>query len=167
MADVEDDQQARDDLLKWMQMEALGIKRREKITTADFIENSKPFHIPVSIVSETDCFHQGDFTTVSQLEGMRKALGGDYRPAKQGQTKIVGWQSTHSSMSLRRQLTKFIPDIYRVIQDDGSASPGDLSSVNEGLGQTHRAKLMEDDSVRAYTGESTYRRGRTHHGSSR
>ena len=70
-------------------------------------------------------------------------------------------------MSLGTKLTSFLLDVYRVIQDDGTVAPGDLQSVNEGLGQTHRAKLMEDDRVRAYTGEPDYRKGRNHNGSSR
>ncbi len=39
MANMDDEDQAQADLLNWMQMEALGIKRREKIMTADFKEN--------------------------------------------------------------------------------------------------------------------------------
>lgn len=46
MADVDDEEQAKADLLNWMQMEALGIKRREKITTADFKENSTSCSTP-------------------------------------------------------------------------------------------------------------------------
>lgn len=34
-----------------------------------------------------------------------------------------------------------------------------LEDVNEGLGQTHRFKLMTDDSVRDYTGEENFRKG--------
>lgn len=34
-----------------------------------------------------------------------------------------------------------------------------LENVNEGFGQTHRFKLMTDDSVRDYTGEENFRKG--------
>ena len=98
---------------------------------------------------------------------MRKALGGDYQPAKQGRTKIAGWQSISSSSNIFwNKAYQLLTDVYREIQDDGTAALGDLRSVNEGLGQTHRAKLMEDERIRTYTGEPDYRKGRHHNESS-
>ena len=58
MADMDDEEQAQADLLNWMQMEALGIKRREKITTADFKENSM-FHC-------TPCLSMPTLTAVTK-----------------------------------------------------------------------------------------------------
>ena len=49
-------------------------------------------------------------------------------------------------------------DAWTRLQDDGTDSQK-LQDVNEGMGQTHRAKLMGDDSVRKYTGESNTRGG--------
>ena len=49
-------------------------------------------------------------------------------------------------------------DAWTRLQDDGTDSQK-LQDVNEGMGQTHRAKLMESDSVREYTGESNIRGG--------
>ena len=50
-------------------------------------------------------------------------------------------------------------DAWTHLQDDGTDSQK-LQIVNEGMGQTHRAKLMEDDSVREYTGEPHVRGAR-------
>lgn len=55
-------------------------------------------------------------------------------------------------------------DAWTSLQDDGTDAQN-LQAVNEGLGQTHRAKLMSDDSIRDYTGEETFRRGRDIRGS--
>lgn len=44
------------------------------------------------------------------------------------------------------------------LHDDGTDSQN-LQDVNEGKGQTHRAKLMQDESIRGYTGESSFRGG--------
>ena len=52
-----------------------------------------------------------------------------------------------------------IQDAWTSLQDDGTDSQK-LRDVNEGLGQTHRAKLMYDDSVREYSSESSFRGGR-------
>lgn len=49
-------------------------------------------------------------------------------------------------------------DVWACLKDDGTDSQN-LKVVNEGLGQTHRAKLMSDDSVRDYTGEENFREG--------
>lgn len=92
---------------------------------------------------------------------MRKALGSDYKPATQGKLKISGWKSELLiKISLYRNDQLLFPDVYRSIQDDGTLTPGDLRSVNEGLGQTHRAKLMVDDTVRTYSGEPRHHNGR-------
>lgn len=48
-------------------------------------------------------------------------------------------------------------DAWTGLQDDGTDAQN-LQAVNEGLGQTHRAKLMSDDSIRNYTGEENFRR---------
>ena len=50
-------------------------------------------------------------------------------------------------------------DAWTHLQDDGTESQK-LRDVNEGMGQTHRAKLMEDDRIRMYTGESNIRGAR-------
>lgn len=51
-------------------------------------------------------------------------------------------------------------DAWTGLQDDGTDAQN-LQAVNEGLGQTHRAKLMNDDSIRNYIGEANFRsRGR-------
>lgn len=55
-------------------------------------------------------------------------------------------------------------DAWTSLQDDGTDAQN-LQAVNEGLGQTHRAKLMSDDSIRDYTGEEKFRRGRDTKGS--
>ncbi len=47
-------------------------------------------------------------------------------------------------------------DAWTRLQDDGTESQN-LQDVNEGLGQTHRARLMLDNSIREYTGESSFR----------
>lgn len=49
-------------------------------------------------------------------------------------------------------------DAWTHLQDDGSDSQNQ-QDVNEGMGQTHRAKLMNDASVRDYTGEENFRGG--------
>lgn len=49
-------------------------------------------------------------------------------------------------------------DAWTRLQDDGTDSQY-LQDVNEGMGQTHRAKLMNDASVREYTGEENFRGG--------
>lgn len=46
-------------------------------------------------------------------------------------------------------------DAWTRLQDDGTDTQN-LRAVNEGLGQTHRARLMSDDSVRDYTGEENF-----------
>ena len=52
-------------------------------------------------------------------------------------------------------------DAWTHLQDDGTESQK-LQDVNEGMGQTHRAKLMEDDSIRGgRDGDTTVRSGRT------
>ena len=50
-------------------------------------------------------------------------------------------------------------DAWTHLQKDGTESQK-LRDVNEGMGQTHRAKLMEDESVRMYTSESNIRGAR-------
>ena len=50
-------------------------------------------------------------------------------------------------------------DAWTHLHDDGTESQK-LQDVNEGMGQTHRAKLMEDNSAREYTGESDVRGAR-------
>ncbi len=49
-------------------------------------------------------------------------------------------------------------DAWTRLHDDGTDAQN-LQAVNEGLGQTHRAKLMNDDSVRDYTGEESFQGG--------
>ena len=49
-------------------------------------------------------------------------------------------------------------DAWTHLEDDGT-DVQNLQAVNEGLGQTHRARLMRDDSVRDYTGEENFRKG--------
>lgn len=51
------------------------------------------------------------------------------------------------------------PDAWTSLQDDDS-DVRNLQAVNEGLGQTHRAKLMQDVSGRDYTGEDNFPKGR-------
>ena len=50
-------------------------------------------------------------------------------------------------------------DAWTRLHNDGTDAQN-LQAVNEGLGQTHRARLMNDDSVRDYTGEEILRGGR-------
>ena len=50
-------------------------------------------------------------------------------------------------------------DAWTHLHDDGTESQK-LQDVNEGMGQTHRAKLMEDDSIRMYMGELNTRGAR-------
>ena len=50
-------------------------------------------------------------------------------------------------------------DAWTHLQDDGTESQK-LRDVNEGMGQTHRAKLMEDGSIRMYTSELNIRGAR-------
>ena len=47
-------------------------------------------------------------------------------------------------------------DAWTSLQDDGADSQN-LRDVNEGLGQTHRARLMCDDGVRDHASESITR----------
>lgn len=49
-------------------------------------------------------------------------------------------------------------DAWTSLQNDGSDSQN-LRDVNEGKGQTHRAKLMSNESVREYTDEANFRGG--------
>lgn len=51
-----------------------------------------------------------------------------------------------------------IQDAWTRLKDDGT-NLQNPRNVNEGMGQTHRAKLMYDDSVREYTGEANFREG--------
>ena len=62
-------------------------------------------------------------------------------------------------------------DAWTSLQYDGTDAQN-LKAVNEGLGQTHRARLMRDDSVRDYTGDENFggsirrgKGGRAEHGS--
>ena len=48
-------------------------------------------------------------------------------------------------------------DAWQNLEKDGTAE--DVIEVNEGLGQTHRQRLQEDDRVRDYTGEPPHRGG--------
>ena len=50
-------------------------------------------------------------------------------------------------------------DAWTHLQKDGTESQK-LRDVNEGMGQTHRAKLMADDSIRMYTSEPNIRGAR-------
>ena len=47
------------------------------------------------------------------------------------------------------------PDAWTCLQDDDS-DVQNLQTVNEGLGQTHRAKLMQDVSSQDYTGKKSF-----------
>ena len=47
-------------------------------------------------------------------------------------------------------------DAWTRLQDDGTDLQN-LQDVNEGLGQTHRARLMRDSSTREPMGESKFR----------
>ena len=48
--------------------------------------------------------------------------------------------------------------MYADIEDDGTNTEK-LGDVNEGLGQTHRIRLLQDQSVRDYSGEEEDHRG--------
>jgi len=50
-----------------------------------------------------------------------------------------------------------LTDAWQDLADDGTAE--NVLELNEGLGQTHRQRLQEDDSIRRYTGEEFNRGG--------
>ena len=133
---VED--QAKEDTLKAMQMEALGLQRRDHLSTTDFKEN-KASYIPTK-----------------QLESQR--IVNKSRIGKGEKSKLDGWNSkTIKYATLPIRMLTMSQDAWTGLQDDGTDAQN-LQAVNEGLGQTHRAKLMSDDSIRKYTGEENFRR---------
>ena len=130
--------QAKVDILVAMQMEALGLKRRDHLSTTDFKENTSNY--------------------VSTVELESRRLVNNSRISKGEKTKLEGWNSkTVQTKPCRMLITG--QDAWTHLQDDGTESQK-LQDVNEGMGQTHRAKLMEDDNIRMYTGESNIRGAR-------
>ena len=123
---------AKENTLKAMQMEALGLKRRDFLSTTDFKENR------LSYVSTV------------QLESQR--LVNKSSIGKGEKSKLEGWNSKTVHTKYCRVLI-ISQDAWTHLQDDGTDSQK-LQDVNEGMGQTHRAKLMGDASFREYTSES-------------
>lgn len=127
-----------DGILLARQLEDLGTKRRDFISTTDSKENKAAYR------------------TVTELEGLRQSRQvSEGRHHSQGLRKLKAWNGkTNSSSTLP---CSHITDVYVELHDDGtaqaelrdgvSASPSshqltDNHIVNEGLGQTHRAKLL-------------------------
>jgi len=71
---------------------------------------------------------------------------------------MPGTVSARSAL-LASTWTYLLPPLaaWQDLQDGGAAV--DLGDVNEGLGQTHRGRLQQDESVREYTGEEFHRGG--------
>lgn len=101
---------------------------------------------------------QGEYTSVAELEDRRKALGGNYQPAQHGKAKIVDWKSKSCLHYADNGMTNNFLDVFLTIQDDGTLTPSDQRAVNEGLGQTHRAKLMGESSLQASSNKPDHRK---------
>ena len=123
----------KEETLKAMQMEALGLKRRDYLSTTDFKENRLNYVSTVHFES--------------QRLVNRSSIG------KGEKSKLEGWNSKAAYTNYCRVRANHNQDAWTHLQDDGTDSQK-LQDVNEGMGQTHRAKLMEGKSVREYTDES-------------
>ena len=133
--------QAKDDTFNnAIQMEALGGKRIDLLLTTDYKEN-KAAYVPTAYLEP------------QRLVNKSKIGEGE-------KSKLKGWngKTAYLCQSPRRVLI-MSQDAWTRLQDDGTDAQN-LQAVNEGLGQTHRARLMTDDSVRDYTGEESFRGGR-------
>ena len=63
----------------------------------------------------------------------------------------LDWRPGTVSSTTWRAIFKLTTGIaaYKILQEDGTITE-DLGQINEGLGQTHRARLLVDDSVSQY-----------------
>ena len=113
--------------LAYEMMADLGTGRRERISTADFKENIRAF-VPAA-----------------EIEDSRKAnVAGteENRIARKAAPQLQAWNSectlTHF---LKSAIDSSFLAAYKSLKDDGTAEEN-LREVNEGLGQTHRARLQ-------------------------
>ncbi|KAK4695606.1 hypothetical protein P7C71_g2177, partial [Lecanoromycetidae sp. Uapishka_2] len=114
----------RDQVLKDMQLEALGLDRYNDILTKDYRETQAAFVPAASIERLAD---------------------------------VSGTKENKLALKATKQLNEW-NSAWQTLAEDGTAM--DLPDVNEGLGQTHRIKLQQDESLRYYAGEDSHRGGR-------